>query len=133
MPLDEKALRRAEWRDGHKITLSDGQEWTIPKPRLRLRPRFESGKVVGTRDVEYRPEDDAIVDTLFGASDVDPDAWVQARWELLARLLRANYDLSDDALTELLAIDSGDAGGQDRWTEITRALRGFGPKPSPAT
>jgi hypothetical protein len=133
MNLDEAALRRPTWRDGHRITLSDGQEWTIPKPRLRLRPRFEGGRVVGTRDVEYAPEDDGLVDTLFGAGDAEPDAWIQARWELLARLLRANYDLSDLELAELVAIDPDDADGQERWTEITRALRGLGPKPSPAT
>jgi hypothetical protein len=133
MSLDETALRRPTWRDGHKITLADGQEWTIPKPRLRLRPRFENGKVVGVRDVEYAPEDDSLVDTLFGAADAEADAWVAARWELLARLLRANYDLSDDALAELLVIDPEDASGSDRWSEITRRLRGLGPKPSPAT
>ena len=132
-PLNERALRRPTWRDGHKITLSDGQEWTIPKPRLRLRPRFESGHVTGTRDVEYAPEDDEIVDTLFGTGEVEPDAWVTARWELLARLLRANYGLSDSQIAELIAIDPIEPTGTDRWTEITRALRGLSPKPSPAT
>lgn len=132
--LNESSRRRPSWRDGHKITLADGQEWTIPKPRLRLRPRFEAGRVVATRDLpEYAPEDDELVEALFGAGDDEPDRWLTARFELLARLLRANYELSDLELTELLSIDDGDPSTGERWTEITRALRGLGPKPSPAT
>ena len=133
--LNEPSRRRSDcWRDGAKIVLADGQEWTIPKPRLRLRPRFESGKVVGVRDLpSYAPEDDELVEALFGVGDVEADVWLTARFELLARLLRANYDLTDLELAELLAIDGDDPASGERWTEITRVLRGLGPKPLPAT
>jgi hypothetical protein len=130
---DEKALRRPEFQPGHKVMLADGQEWEIPKPRLRLRPRFEGGRVVGFSDLpSFGPEHDELVETLFGLGEPEPDAWLTARWEILGRLLRANYDLTDGDLVELLAIDDGPAEAE-RWAGITRALRGLAPKPLPAT
>ena len=132
--IDEAALRRPTFRDGHKITLANGQEWTIPKPRLRLRPRFEGGKAKGFNDLpSWGGEDDELVDTLFGVGEVDGAAWVEARFELLARLLLANYDLADDQLADLLTIDRDDPATEERWAEITRVLRGLTPKLSPAT
>ena len=39
MPLDEKSLRKPGFSEGHQVILADGQEWTLPKPRIRFKPQ----------------------------------------------------------------------------------------------
>ncbi len=43
--LDEKALRKPGFSEGYRVTLADSQEWTLPKPKIRFKPKVVDGKV----------------------------------------------------------------------------------------
>jgi hypothetical protein len=48
MALDEKSLRKPGFAPGTKVTLADGQEWMLPKPKLRFKP-----KIIKCRAVKF--------------------------------------------------------------------------------
>jgi hypothetical protein len=131
--LDEKALRKPGFNDGYAITLADGQTWTIPKPRFRFRPTVGSdGRVeVGGRPT-FGPEYEASIEVLYGVGDVEPIETLRVKFEMAVRLLSANYDLKPDDFSELIVLEPDDPASNERWEQLTRALMGVAPKPSPA-
>jgi hypothetical protein len=135
MKLDEQTLRRADWRDGAKVTLSDGQAWTLPRPRVRWVPRVgKTGRIDYGASAGGDKNDDEALDVLLGIKEVDNHEWVRLRFELAYRRLTANYDLSPEQACELLSLDFCDPAEHKRWEPITDCLRGSSaPKPSPAT
>jgi hypothetical protein len=131
--LDEKALRRPGFTEGHKITLADGQEWTFPKPRIRLKPKIVDGRVEIGGGPSFGPEYDEEFDTLFGAADVDPIERLRVKFAMAVRLLSANYGLKPEDYAELIVLEPGEPTSDKRWEQLSNVLLGIAPKPSPAT
>jgi hypothetical protein len=130
--LDEKALRKPGFVEGNKVTLADGQEWVLPKPRIRLKPRIVDGRVEIGGGPSFGPEFDDKLDILFGVSDADPAERLRVKFEVAVRLLAANYELKAGDFAELLVIEPGDPASDERWEQLSSALMGIAPKPSPA-
>ena len=131
--LDERALRKPEFSEGHRVVLADGQEWTFPKPRIRFKPRICDGKVEIGGGPSFGPEFDDQLDILFGIVEAEPIERLRVKFEMAIRLLQANYELTDSDLGELLELEPGDASNDERWKQITRVVMAISPKPSPAT
>ncbi len=131
MPLDEKRLRKAEFTSGNVVTLADGQEWTLPKPRLRFVPRIIDGRVEIGGGPSFGPEFDDKLDILFGVTDADPSERLRIKFEVAVRLLAANYDLSPQNFAELVVLEPGDTASEKRWEQLSDAMMGIAPKPSP--
>lgn len=132
--LDEKALRKPGFSEGYQVTLADGQAWTMPKPRFRFRASVgpEGRTEVGGRPT-FGPEYEQSIEALYGIGDVEPIESIRVRMDMAARLLRSNYDLTDDDLGDLIVLDTSDPASEERWEELSRAVMGRVPKPSPAT
>jgi hypothetical protein len=127
--LDEKSLRKPTFTEGHWTELSDGQKYSFPKPRIKFRPKFVDGKVEIGGGATFGPEYDANLDILLGAVQVDGAERLRVKFEVAARLLRANYDLTDEQVSDLLEFDIDDevsSGRYDRWSDI---IMGITPKP----
>jgi hypothetical protein len=71
MTLDEKSLRKPGFALGTKVTLADGQEWMLPKPKLRFKPKIINGRVEISGGPSFGPEfddklDRAVIDAKLG-------------------------------------------------------------------
>ncbi len=130
--LDEAALRKPGFSDGHKVTLADGQEWTLPRPKMRFKPKIVDGRVEVGGGATFGPEYDESMEILFGVVEVEPVERLRVKFELAVRLLRANYELTDDDVSALIVLEPDDPASDDRWEQLTRAIMGVAPKPSPA-
>lgn len=138
MPIDEPALRREGFTEGTEITLGDGQEWTFPRPWIRLFPVLDpaTGKTTVSGGKGFGPEHAA---KLVRYLDLDADEEGEAlerltlRFEMAAALLLKNYDLSPGDIADLLVLDESRPETCEAWGEIDRVLMGFeAPKPSAA-
>jgi hypothetical protein len=114
--LDERSLRRAGFAEGRRVELCDGQEWTIPPARIRIRgARSEADDAL-----------DLIMDSAGERIDIEVShlaAWVT----VAAALLQRNYTLSCAQVAELLDFDASDPKNGERWTAIRRAILGVDP------
>ena len=79
---------------GARCVLADGQEWTFPTPRIRLKPRIVDGKVEIGGGPHSAPNLTIQLDILFGVTEADPAERLRVKFEVAVRLLAANYDLS---------------------------------------
>jgi hypothetical protein len=131
--LDEQALRKPGFTEGYKVALADGQEWTFPRPRIRLKPKIVDGKVEIGGGPSFGPEYDDQLDVLFGAAEVDPVERLRVKFEMAVRLLAANYDLKPEDCAELIVLEPGEPASEERWEQLSNVLSGIAPKPSPAT
>ncbi len=129
--LDERALRKRGFTEGPKVVLGDGQEWTFPRPWLRLYPvRAPGGGFAMGGGEGYGADFDDLVDRLVDCEPDDIPARLAIQFEMAACLLCRNYELNDRDLRRLLAIDLGDPACEDRWARINQVLLGRPPKPS---
>lgn len=132
--LDEKALRKPGFVEGARVTLGDGQEWSIPRPRLRLvSARTPEGDVAIKSSplvAEHRQADmDAMLEAADRSWEGDHEgfvAYIMARARLATGLLLDNYDLDDAALATLLPVLFDDEPNAAMWDEIAGVLRGTG-------
>jgi len=132
--LDEKSLRKPGFSDGYKVTLADGQDWTFPKPRIRIGPRVGPDGAVTVKRTAFGPEYDESLDILFGVVEPEnPGEYTRVKFEMAVRLLSANYDLTPAQLGELLTYEQGNPVDDERFEQLERVLLGVAPKPSPAT
>src|SRR5438046_562568 len=70
--LDEHSMRRAEFTEGPRIELGDGQEWTFPRPWLRLYPvRALGGGLTVGGGFGYGADHDDLVDRLIDCDSND--------------------------------------------------------------
>jgi len=131
--LDEAALRRPEFTEGHRIKLGDGQEWTFPKPRIRFFPvRDKSGGIDVGMKADFGEAHRETLAALMDRTGDDIEAGVERfrlRLELAVGLLTQNYDLDDAALQTLLAMDFDDPALVEMWTKLGDVLQGRSPKP----
>ena len=65
MGLDEKTLRKPGFIDGIKVTMADGNEWTLPRPKIRFKPRFVEGRVEVGGGPSFGPDFDEKLDILL--------------------------------------------------------------------
>jgi hypothetical protein len=125
----EGERRREDFLGGIEVRLNDGQLWTLPKPRVRIRPvRDASGmRLVGlfTFGDAYNAKWEAF------AGAVDSRAQRAALLDLAFDLLQRNYKLSDDELSDLLAWDPEDDAGAERLEALAAIVSGDSPKASP--
>ncbi len=130
--LDEPALRRPDFAGGVVVRLGDGQEWTLPKPGLMLRPEFSADgtPTFGKIRPSWGPEFEALIDEWLEATD--GYAQVVALLRLGVDLLRRNYRLGDGDLAELLPRYLGDAANDQMWEDVRDVALGVGPKRTPA-
>ena len=132
MPLDEIALRKPGYSEGIKVTMADGQQWTIPKPRIRFKPRIVDGKVEIGGGPSFGPEFDDKLDILLGVAEADPAERLRVKFEVAVRLLATNYNLEPENFADLIVLEPGDPASDDRWDQLCNAIMGIAPKPSPA-
>jgi hypothetical protein len=132
MALDEKSLRKPEFSEGLKVTLADGQDWTLPKPRIRFKPRIVDGRVEIGGGASFGPEFDDKLDILFGVTDADPSERLRVKFEVAVRLLASNYNLEPDNFAELIVLEPGDPASDERWEQLSNAIMGIAPKRLPA-
>ena len=132
MSLDEKSLRKHEFSEGLKVTLADGQEWVLPRPRIRFKPQIKDGKVEIGGGPSFGPEFDDKLDILFGVTEADPAERLRVKFEVVVRLLATNYDLEPDDFGQLIVLEPGDPVSDERWDQLSNAIMGIAPKPSPA-
>jgi len=132
--LDEKALRKPGFSEGYAIVLADGQAWTFPRPRLRLKPKVVGGQVEVLGERIFGPEFDSKLNVLFSSGDDDSDGWARlgVQFEVVTRLLMSNYSLAGTDVEDLLVMEPGDPGSDERWGQINELVLGASPKPSPA-
>ena len=143
MPLlDEKALRKPEFEPGVKLMLADGQDWEVPKPALRVYPKFapdnrtDKQKFMGS---ERELEIEALAVAInFGANpetrieydirELDDTAtdneWIRIRFQHMYRILRLNYNIGGDEAARLLIIDNKDPVCEKAWANVCRFLTG---------
>ena len=120
--LDERALRKPGFREGRRIKLADGQEWSIPKPRLIFKPKITSdGKVDFGGGANFGPEFDDQMDILLGAREAEPTERLRVKFEVAVRLLASNYNLAPDDFAELLVLEVGEPDSDARWDALTSA------------
>jgi hypothetical protein len=133
--LDEKMLRRPDWKPGVPVVLGDGQTWELRKPRVRWYPERADAKikVLASGSHEFGPESDELLGVYFG--DVESMTWdfPTARFELAIRLLEANYSVTNEHFRELLYFERDDPGNEEMWKSIGAIFAGSVPKPGPAT
>ncbi|WP_422932036.1 hypothetical protein [Singulisphaera sp. PoT] len=131
MTLDEKALRKPGFTEGPRVKLGDGQEWTFPRPMLRLYPqRGEDGKVVLGGGHSYGVEHEDTLELLISTDNTMER--ITAQHELAGNLLLRNYDLDNKALRRVLPLEFSEEADNDFWVEVNNVLMGTtGPKPSP--
>lgn len=131
----ETECRREEFSEGCKVRLGDGQEWTFPKPVLRLLPVRKEDGGFGLRPAppfgpDYQKD---LLKYLDAARDDDASFldFLCLRVTLAATLLARNYDLSDEEIQGLLYIVNEESEESvAMWTEIDGVLLGNAPKPS---
>jgi hypothetical protein len=132
MSLDERSLRKPGFSEGLAVTLADGQEWVLPKPRIRFKPKIVDGQVEIIGGCSFGPEFDDKLDILFGVTEADPAERLRVKFEVAVRLLATNYNLEPDNFAELIVLEPGDPVSDDRWDQLCNAIMGIAPKPSPA-
>ena len=129
--LDEAALRRPEFTEGSKVRLGDGQEWTFPRPVLRLIPVRKPDGRIGVGEPPPYGEDyqRELIDLLNGCDDTPEGRYryVEAAMQLAAKLLLMNYDLTFDQLSELLYYDL-EGSTREMWEAIDQVIVGQAPK-----
>lgn len=133
MPLDEKSLRKPGFTEGTRVRLADGQEWTFPKPWLRLYPaRDADGKFYAAGGMSFGAEYEEKFDELIECPDDDLYRKLCLQVELAASLLASNYELTDGDLRRLLPIDSTVDGCKEMWEAIGGVLMGNPPEGKPS-
>lgn len=129
--LDERTKRREDFRGGVAITLADGQEWTLARPRVLFVPSdnedgFEEEWDLGDN---YAAMIDRAQEAETGKEII------RAEFALATFLLRINYDLTTEDLRGLLKFGYGDAVPDDIRTmmgSIRDVIFGRNPSPKPS-
>ena len=127
--LDEKGLRKPTFSEGTRVRLADGQEWTFPRPRLRIYPRRDpEGKFYAAGGPSYGPDFEDRYDEFMesvATRDDTPECLYRIEClhlELAAILLLANYELDDRDLRRLLVIEYDDPESEARWEAVNDVL-----------
>ncbi len=125
--LDEPSRRRPDFVEGVPIKLNGGQEWQVPKPQVRIRPKIEGGKVVAVSgSFTFGDGYDRQLEAFHAAED--GNAQSVALLGLAVDLLARNYDLTDDEYSDLLTFVVGEEAGDAMRHELMEVVLGISPK-----
>ncbi|WP_165221935.1 hypothetical protein [Aquisphaera insulae] len=128
---DERTVRKATFTEGPRVVLGDGQEWTFPRPWLRLYPvRGADGRLAVGGGMGYGADYEELVDRLVECGTDDTSSRLALQFQMAGLLLGRNYELDDRDLRRLLAVDLADPSCEGRWAQINQILLGRPPKPS---
>jgi len=130
--LDEKARRRDPFAGGVPVVLGDGQEWSLPRPRIGFYPGVgEDGSLRFGEQPEsvFGRDYDALLDAYVEAED--GSAAIRSLLSLAVDLLRRNYDLPPADLRTLLPRFYDDDGNTEMWRAVADVAVGRSPKPTP--
>ena len=123
--LIEPDCRRPDWAPGAEVVLSDGQVWHFPRPRLVYRIQIDPvsrAPVFKTDSTRQSPTYGALLDQLDSTTaDV---SWFTLLATLALELLRAQYDIADDAVPDLFVFDPGSKVSLHRWELLHQAVLG---------
>ncbi len=103
--FNEKDLRKqnVDPENCIPVVLADGQPWLFPRVWLSLRPVFKGGKATEMRlTSSIGTEFDAMKQAVEDAALSEEGNWPLAAANLAAFLLEKNYDITDEALSEIL-------------------------------
>jgi hypothetical protein len=92
--------RRKPGASGTPVTLADGHRWLLANPTYRPRPEGLTQPLV-----------DQPVDAIFECSVLNTSLPFSGICELARRLLKANYELTDDEVSQLLSVPAGAESG----------------------
>ena len=127
--LDESALRRPDFRGGSPVTMADGQEWFLPRPRILWQADDSEAGVSHAWDVsDYEDRLKAIDEAETGILRRGAEA------KLFAMLLRLNYTLDTASLGRVLqfSLDPEQVRLRAVYDDLWAALGGEDvPKPTP--
>jgi hypothetical protein len=127
LKINEKDRRRPTFTQGSAVQLADGQSWTFPKARIQFRPRILDGHAEVMGGSRFGPEFDGDMDILFGVVEAEPVDRLRAKFQMAVRLLLANYDLSDDEISNLIVWEPEDPISAKNWADLTTVLSGGTP------
>ena len=99
--LDERALRRPDFRDGLAVRLLDGQDWTFPVPFVYFDTSAEDDEAV-VRRWSVGDRYGELLDALKSAQDAE--AVARCEFALIKYLLRLNYDLKPADFAGLVSL-----------------------------
>lgn len=129
MPI-EAERRREEFAGGEPVRLADGQFWTVPRPRVRIRPVRDEAGVMQLRGLFTFGDAYDAKFQAFSAARTRSEEWT-ALLDLVFDLMKRNYDLTDDELTDLLSWDVDDPAADERMEQLGAIVAGQAPKTSP--
>jgi hypothetical protein len=122
--LNEAEYRRPDFKGDVEVTLANGS-WWIRKPSVKLRRQAQPD---GSRNVvtlvSISPTFDAAL-VAYGIAKETGEGLVSAMFGLVVALLRENYDLTDEALDELLVFDGSDPESVETWSVMVNTARGY--------
>jgi hypothetical protein len=128
MPLlDEAALRKPGFAPGVRLRFADGQDWEVPPAVYQLYPRFTPDGIVVAAKLTFGPELEYFLDLDDSPTGEEGVEYVRRQFEIMARLLLANYDLTPDDLGRLLTLNRADPESAEMWAAIDRFLIGQPP------
>lgn len=119
MKIDEQSRRTERYSGDVPVVLADGQQWCLPKPRVRYAPKpMPDGNPGSVRRTSFgRGYDEALDEFLRSETDETEGGvmrQVNAHLSLASALIRINYDLTDDEVEDLVQLDfSADATPED--------------------
>lgn len=127
--LNELELRKPGFQDGHKVKLTDNQEWTFPKAKFRFLPKvLPDGTVEVGGGPSFGPAEDKLLEILFGVIEADGFERLRAKFQMAVRLLLHNYDLQPVDFEQLLVVDPDSEENAAIWEQLTPVLTGSAPK-----
>jgi hypothetical protein len=126
--LTETAKRRPSFEPGVPVLLEDGQQWQLPRPRIRWKMVVRDDVKIVEGHTHFGPAFDALRERI-NASENDAD-YLGASFDSAAWLLRRNYELTEDEALSLLAYDGEDEANQAVWATIYDVIWGRAPKHS---
>ena len=125
--LDERALRKPDFKEGVPLVMGDGSAWHVRRPFIVAVPaETEAGYdlKLSYRDWKVDGLVKAVVDVAAAGDDV---ATVGPLMKLSRALLEINYDLTLDGARKLLSFDANDPAGMKRLVDCYLVTRGIDP------
>ncbi len=142
--IDEPLHRKANWNEEGStwLTLSDGQQWALPRPYIAIIPEFKGGVPTHTWTyLGYSPQIDRNLEAIGQAKDLLEV--IIRTVALAAQLLLHQYELSDEELSQVLVYRADDPASDEMLKAVVNIATGglvdYGgrgvlddPKPQPA-
>lgn len=135
--VDERARRRSDFLGGVPVRMADGQEWILPKPRVRFAPSDDGFAVVlaGAGDAF-----NAVSSAYYAALDRPMDDErnihiIRAELDLAMALIQRNYDVTPQEMAGVLqfSYDETDEEAYRIREQTMDVALGRGKKPLGAT